>query len=44
MTRYDITFENVAPGSRVAIGSYRKNEAETGQRRVFLDNISITVK
>lgn len=44
MTRYDITFENVAPGSRVAIGSYRKNEAETGQRRVFLDNVQITVK
>lgn len=44
MTRYTYTFENVKPGARIAIGTYRPSGAGAGQRRAFLDNVQITLK
>ena len=44
MTRYTYTFENVKPGARIAIGTYRPAGAGAGQRRAFLDNVQITLK
>lgn len=43
MNRYTITLEDVAPGSRIAIGTYRPEGAKAGQRRVYLDNIKLEV-
>ena len=41
LTRYSFIFEGVKPGSSVAIGTYRPEGAKSGQRRAFLDNVSV---
>ena len=43
MSRYEYVLENVAPGSRIAIGTYRPAGAAAGNRRAFLDNIKVEV-
>ena len=43
MSRYEFVLDNVAPGSRVAIGTYRPAGATSGNRRAFLDNVKIEV-
>ena len=43
MNRYEFTFDNVAPGSRIAIGTYRPKGAAAGNRRAFLDNVKVEV-
>lgn len=43
MKRYTFTFDNVKPGSCIAVGTCRPAGAAQGQRRAFLDNIRIKV-
>ena len=43
MSRHEFILENVAPGSRIAIGTYRPAGAAAGNRRAFLDNVKIEV-
>ena len=43
MSRYEFVLENVAPGSRIAIGTYRPAGAAAGNRRAFLDNVKIEI-
>lgn len=43
LKRYTFTFENVKPGSRIAVGTIRPADAQSGQRRAFIDNIRIKV-
>lgn len=42
MAEYTVTVHNVTPTSRLAIGGYRAPD-ETGQHRMVLDDISVTV-
>ena len=41
MSRHEFILENVAPGSRIAIGTYRPTGAAAGNRRAFLDNVKV---
>ncbi len=43
-TQESLDIENVAPGSRIAIGTYRPSDSGSGQRRMYIDEIVITVK
>lgn len=43
MDRYEFVLDNVAPGSRIAIGTYRPSGASAGNRRAFLDNVKVEV-
>ena len=43
MTPYEFELDNVAPGSRIAIGTYRPSGASSGNRRAFMDNVKIEV-